>query len=333
MAIGSGLGSQLGFITESTWGTRVAPTTFVRARSYNLTRPANRVQGEGIQTGVMQPQSAHYVETTAAGEGSVDLDIQTIGMGPLFQALTGGTSTITQQGTSAAWLQVHTLGDPVKSLTMQLGAPYRTGTVACHEISGAKITSAEFSCAADGLLEGSFSLDAKSWDASQTLATASYGAGAAPFHGKQMTVKEGAFGSETALPGVRSLSLSWNNALDTEDYTAGGGGAKAEQIRNGMVEISGNMTLDWLTTTKSRVQDILVANTPTNLVFKWTGALIASTFYYDLEFVLPGVYFTGDPVGVSGPDALTMDVGFECKFDGTNLPAIKYISTTATSIG
>lgn len=332
MAIGSGLGSQVGFSTESTWGTRAAPTTFVRGTAYAANRAQNRVQGEGIQAGVIGNIGAHYVETTEAGEGSLSLDVQTVGMGPLLQALTGGTSTITQQGTSAAWLQTHTLGDAVKALTVQVGTPYRTGTVFCQELQGAKVTSAELSCSADSLLTGSFNFDAKKYDSSQTLATASY-TSAAPFHGKQMSVKAGTFSSESALSGVRSVSVSWNNALDTEDYTAGSTGLKAEQIRNGVATITGSLSVDWLTTTKTALEDLRVANTSTSLVMKWTGAVIASTYYYDLEICLPGVFFTGDAPSIQGADVVTADYGFEWKYDGTNLPYIKYMSSTATAIG
>src|SRR5574343_170805 len=146
MAIGSGLGSQVGFSTEATsWGTRTAPAKFVRATAYAANRPSNRVQGEGLQAGVIGQIGAHYVEVTEAGEGSISLDMQTSGLGPLLQALTGGTSTITQQ-----------------------------------------VTSAEFSCSADSILTGTFNFDAKKWDNSQTMATASYTT-ARPFHGKQMS--------------------------------------------------------------------------------------------------------------------------------------------------
>ncbi len=332
MAIGSGLGSQVGFSTESTWGTRVAPAKFVRGTAYAANRAQNRVQGEGLQAGVIGNIGAHYVETTEAGEGSLSCDIQTSGFGPLFQALTGGTSTIVQQAATAAWLQTHTLGDPVKSLTVQVGTPYRTGTVFVQELQGAKVTSAELSCSADSILTGSFNFDAKKYDSSQTLATATY-VSAKPFHGKQMAVKTGSYGAEVAVSGVRSVSLSWNNAFDTEDYTAGSTGLKAEQIRNGVVSITGSLTVDWLTTTKTAFEDLRVANTSTSLVLKWTGALIAGSYYEDLEICLPGVFFTGDAPSISGADVVTADYGFEWKYDGTNLPYIKYMSTDATSIG
>ena len=44
MAIGSGLGSSFGFSRESTYGTYVAPTKFLRAKSYTISRTQERPQ-------------------------------------------------------------------------------------------------------------------------------------------------------------------------------------------------------------------------------------------------------------------------------------------------
>lgn len=330
MAVGSGLGSQFGFSAESTWGTRVAPTKFLRAKSYSLNRDANRVQGEGMQSGVLGSLGAHFVETTEAGSGSVAFDVPPVGIGLLLQALTGGTSTSAQQAATTAYLQTHTLGDPMSSLTVQIGVPYRGGTVYCEELQGAKVASAEFSCEVGGILGATFNFDAKKWDNSQTLATASYGAQPALplFHGKHMSVKTGTFGSETAVNGmVRSVSCNWTNAVDTEDYTAGSTGLKSEQIRNGMVEITGTITSDWVTGAKTTFEDLAVANTSTSLVLQWEGPVIASTYKWALAITLPGVFFDGENPAIAGPDVVTVDYGYTWKYDGTNLPKITLMTT------
>lgn len=330
MAIGSGLGSQIGFSAETTWGTRVAPAKFLRGTSYSMNREPNRVQGEGIQAGVLGQLGAHYVETTEGGSGSISFDVAPVGIGLLLQALTGGTSTIAQQAATTAWLQTHTLGDPVKSLTVQAGVPYRGGTVYCEELQGAKVTSAEFSCQVGGILTSTFNFDAKKWDNSQTLATASYTAQPALplFHGKHMTIKTGTFNSEAAVTGmVKGMSLTWTNSFDTEDYTAGSTGLKSEQIRNGPVTITGTISTDWVTGAKTTFEDLKVANTPTSLVIDFTGPIIAAANAWNLQFQLPGVFFNGDSPSVQGPDVVTVDYGFEWKHDGTSSPNIKLMST------
>lgn len=330
MAVGSGLGSQIGFATETTWGTRVAPTKFIRAKSFQLNREANRVQGEGMAAGMLGMYGPHYVEVTEGATGSLSFDVQTVGMGQLFQAIMGGTSTSVQQAASAAYLQTHTLGEDLKSLTLQSGVPFRSGSVYCEEVTGAKVTSAEFSGGATDPLTCSLSFDARKWDNSQTLAAASYVA-TAPFHGKQFAVKSGTFGTETSLSGVRSASVSIQNAIDGEDYTAGTSGLKSEQVRNGAVTISGSLSVDWTTAAKTALEDLRIANTPTSLVLEWVGPIIASTYARTFRVVLPGVYFGGDSPAVDGRDVVTVDYSFDWKFDGTNLPKIEYM-TTDTSL-
>lgn len=330
MAVGSGLGSQIGFSTESTWGTRVVPSKFLRARSATLTREANRVQGEGIQSGVLGQLGAHYVETTEAGTGSISFDVPPVGIGQLLQAIMGGTSTIAQQAATVAWLQTHTLGDPVKSLTVQAGVPYRGGTVYCEELTGAKVASAEFSCEVGGILGCTLNLDAKKWDNTQSLAAASYVAQPALplFTGKHLVVKTGVFGSEAAVSGmVRSVNFTITNPMDTEDYTAGSTGQKSEQVRNGAVTISGTISVDWTTGAKTTFEDLANANTATSLVLSWTGPIIASTHAWDLTFKLPGVFFNSSNPGIAGPDVATVDYGFDWKYDGTNVPVATLMST------
>ena len=171
MAVGSGLGSQLGFSGETTWGTRVAPTKFLRMKSANLNRRENRPQGEGMQSGVLGALGAHLVETTEAGEGTFAFDVTPTGIGLLLQALTGGASTVAQQAASTAYLQTHTLGGDLKSLTLQSGVPYRGGTVYAKELTGAKVTSAQLSSGAGHNLGATFNKDAKKWHNTNTIST------------------------------------------------------------------------------------------------------------------------------------------------------------------
>lgn len=324
MAIGSGLGSQVGFSAETVYGTFVAPTKFVRAKSFSVNREAERVQGEGIAAGQLGVLGAHFVEVTEAATVKMECDVQSKGLGLLLQAITGGTSTSTVLSGSA-YTQVHTLGDNYgKSLTFQAGVPFRGGTVASHSATGCKVTSAEFSCSANSILSMSVDLDAQKFDDSKVLATASYLA-TNVFHGKQMAVKVGTFGSESAVTGVKEFSQTWQRNLDTGDYTAGGSGLKAEPVLNDNYEITGNLTADWLS--KATFQDLVIANTPKSLVVEFVGPVIAGANSETIRFTLPSVYFSGDMQGVNGPDALTNQWSYTWKYDGTNLPKIEVITS------
>ncbi len=322
MAIGSGIGSQFGFSAESVYGTYVAPTKFVRGTSYSIDPKPERVQGEGIQAGVLGMLSSHFVETTKGVEASIEAEVQTSGFGLLLQAITGGTSTSAAQAATAAYLQTHTLGDDYgKSLTAQIGRPTRAGTAVPATIKGAKVTQAEFSCAVNEILKLALTLDGQSYDNTTALAVASY-ATAVPFHGAQMTLKLGAYGSEAAVSGVRSVSSSWSRPHDTADYTADATGLKAEPVLNAATEITGTISADWLA--KATFEDVALANSSTSLVWQFEGATIATTYKQMFRMTLPVVHLEPAAQGVGGRSELTTDWTYTWKYDGTNLPKIEY---------
>lgn len=329
MAVGSGLGSSFGFVNESIYGTYVAPTKFLPVKSFQLNRVAGRVQGEGLRNGSFGPLTTHYAEATQAGSGQVVLDVQAKTMGKLFEALMGA-STSSQLGATTSYTQTFTLADTLgKYLTVQGGVPRRAGTVVVHTLTGTKVTGAQFSCEAGGLLQGTFTFDAQKWSDAQSLATVSYAADTQPpFHGGQMTVKLGTYSSEAAVSGVRSYSLTINRPMDTEDYTAGASGLKSEPVLNGWADINGSLTVDFLD--KAILQDVANATTAKSLVIEHVGALIVSTGYYTLRFTIPGIKLEQSTQNVEGVGELTNAWNFTWAYDGTNQPKIEYITTDTT---
>lgn len=328
MAIGSGLGSQLGIAPESTYGTFVAPTKFVRARSYDVQRTASRQQGVGISTGQYGPLGAMYVETTNAATASLAFDVQNRGLGVLLNTLMGGTVSPAIQGAGPAYLAAFPLADTVgKSITVQSGLPYRGGTVLPHTLRGGKVVSAEFSASVDSLLSANFTIDGKSFVTTDALATAAY-TSTAVFHGAQMALKTGTYGAEVAVTGVRSVSCSIARPHDVADYTAGQSGQKSEPVLNGLADIGVTIEADWLA--KTTFQDLAHSTTPTSLVWEFTGALLNATYYDTFRITLPSVYFEPATQSVGGPGELTNSWKAVWRFDGTNLAKIETISADTT---
>ncbi len=323
MAIGSGLGSSVGFsVNESTYGTAVAVTKFARVKSATANKTATRVQGEGIQNGIHGQYGSQYVETVTGGSGQLVLDVQSKSMGLLLQTLMGTTVTPVVQGATSAYLQTHTIADTLgKSITVQLGLPNRAGTVTPATLRGCKVTQAAFSCAVDGLLGATFDLDAFGYENSTALATPSY-SGSTPanvFHGAQMSVKLGTYGSEAAIAGVKSAACTIARPHDAAGYYAGAtvAGTKAEPVLNGATTISGTLDADFVTAADlhNRARD----NSSTSMVLEWVGPLIASTFYETFRITLPSVVFTSpEGFNIAGRDKLQHSFGFEARYDGTN---------------
>ncbi|MEV0441805.1 phage tail tube protein [Streptomyces spectabilis] len=327
MAIGSGLGAQLGIAAESTYGTFVAPTRFVEFTKEGLQLKKTTATSAGIAAGRLLSLSSRRVVTQREASGSIDLEVTNKAMGVLLQALMGTTVTPVQQGVTTAYLQTHTLADTVgKSLTVQKGVPLTSGTVTDKSFVGCKVISAEFACEVGGMLTASFELDAKDCDETQTLATASFPA-MAPFHFGQMGVKTGTFGTETARDGIRKVSVKIERPQAVDRFYAGQSGLKKEPISNDLVKISGSLEMDYVDTT---LDDLHTSDAATSLVWEFIGPIIASTHAETFRVVLPAIKFDEAPPTVDGFDIVKPSLNFTGLYDGTNQPKIEYMSTDTT---
>jgi len=324
MAIGSGLGAQLGIAAESTYGTFVAPTKFVEFTKESLAFKKTTAQSTGIAAGRQLALSSRRVLTRKEVQGSIDLEITNKNMGLLLQALMGTSVTPVQQAVTAAYLQTHTLADTAgKSLSIQKGVPLTTGTVTDKSFLGCKVTSGEFSCGVGEMLTGTFEFDGRDCDETQTLAAASY-SNMSPFHFGQLGVKAGTYSSETALDGIRKVSCKIERPQDVERFYANASALKKEPISNDLTKISGTLETDYVATT---LDDLHTSDNATSLVIEFIGPLIASTYYETFRITLPAVRFDEGPPVVDGYGVVKPTFNFVGLYDGTNMPKIEYMST------
>ncbi|MFJ2718995.1 phage tail tube protein [Streptomyces sp. NPDC087437] len=326
MAIGSGLGAQLGIAAETTYGTYKAPTQFIEFTKESLALKKTTAQSAGIAAGRLLALSSRRVVTRREAQGTVDIEVTNLGMGLLIQALMGTTVTPVKQATSTAYLQTHTLADTRgKSLTIQKGVPLTNGTVTPKSFTGCKVTSGEFECEAGGMLTGSFEFDGKDCDEAQILAAASY-SNMRPFHFGQMALKSGAFGSETALDGIRKVSCKIERPQDVERFYANQSALKKEPVANDQVKITGSLESDYVATT---LDDLHTSDGATSLVWEFTGALIESTYNDTFRITLPAVKLDEGPPVVDGFGVVKPTFNYSALYDGTNQPKIEIISAEA----
>ncbi|MGW0032125.1 phage tail tube protein [Streptomyces sp. NPDC003314] len=327
MAIGSGLGAQLGIAAETTYGTFVAPTRFIEFTKESLQLKKTTATSSGIAAGRLMALASRRVVTQREASGSLELEVTNKGMGPLLQALMGTSVTPVQQGVTTAYLQTHTLADTWgKSLTIQKGVPLTTGVVTDKTFVGCKIVSAEFSCEVGGMLTASFEFDGRDCDETQTLAVASYSA-MAPFHFGQMGLKTGSFGTETALDGVRKVSIKIERPQAVDRFYANQSALKAQPISNDLVKITGSLEMDYVATT---IDDLHTSDGNTSLVWEFVGPNIASTYDETFRVKLPAIKVDDAPPTIEGPDVIRPTFNFTALYDGTNPVAIEYISTDST---
>jgi hypothetical protein len=327
MAIGSGLGAQLGISAESTYGTFVAPTKFLEFTKESLALKKTTAQSAGIAAGRLLALSSRRVVTRREVSGSLDLEVTNKGMGLLLQALMGTTVTPVQQATSDGYLQTHTLASVAgKSLTIQKGVPLTTGVVTDKTFVGCKVISGEFACGVGEMLTATFEVDGKDCDEGQTLAAASY-APMAPYHFGQMALKAGVYGSEAALSGIRKVSVKIERPQDVERFYANQSALKAEPVENDQVKITGSLETDYVATT---LDDLHTSDAGISLVWEFVGANIDTGVNETFRITLPAVKLDEGPPTVDGFGVVKPTFNFVGLFDGTNQPKIEYISTDAT---
>lgn len=343
MGFASGLISQLGWAVETTAGTAVTVNKFQPHKSESIQFQVNRKQGEGIYGGTSAfPLASRHQLTTKGVTGDIEVELTDKGMGTLWRAALGSTTT-PGVVSGSAYEAVFAPGDGKSagsSLTVQAGRPQTDGTVKPFSWTGCKITNFEFGGGIDDTLTAKFGIDGWTEATSTSLATASYVTGAVQFTGAQLSINVGGTASTTsgkttisggtALTGVKSVTVKGENPLATDRIYAGASGVKAEQLINGWRKYEITLDMDFIS--QATLYDLFTANTTTALQLTWaTTTAITGSNYPTLEVTASACKITNADVNVAGVDLTNQKVTFEVLNDGTNNPfQIRTISTDTT---
>ena len=300
MAIGSGIGSQLGIATETTFNTPVTVSTFYEFTNESINYNKNISVGLGLRAGGQVARSGRRVVTTSDATGDINLDLPTKGLGLLLSYAMGGT--VQTSGT-------YTLGDVYgKSFTAQVGVPQYGGTVTPKTIAGCKISSFEISAAQSAIATGRFTIDGASFTTSTSLATASFPSNNSVFHFAQGAITV----DGSSVANIKDFTLSVDNVLKTDRFNLGSAGVKAEQIINGFRAITGSITAEFTDTT---LLAKFLADTSAALVLTFTGPSSSV-----LSITLPAVKFDGEAPQVGGPEVIDINFTFQAYDNGTDQP-------------
>jgi len=300
MAIGSGIGSQLGIATETTFNTPVTVSTFYEFTNESINYNKNISVGLGLRAGGQVARSGRRVVTTSDATGDINLDLPTKGLGLLLSYAMGGT--VQTSGT-------YTLGDVYgKSFTAQVGVPQYGGTVTPKTIAGCKISSFEISAAQSAIATGRFTIDGASFTTATSLATASFPSNNSVFHFAQGAITV----DGSSVANIKDFTLSVDNVLKTDRFNLGSAGVKAEQIINGFRAITGSLTAEFTDTT---LLAKFLADTSAALVLTFTGPSSSV-----LSITLPAVKFDGEAPQVGGPEVIDINFTFQAYDNGTDQP-------------
>jgi hypothetical protein len=131
MAIGSGLGGQLTFVAESTFGTYVSATRGIEITNDTIAYQKNRKESFALRAGGIFTRSTRSAVTTTGANGDINLDVPSRNMGLFFQSLMGPTVTPTAGSNTTL-----SSGGTVGSTSIVLGATVNPGDVLTIDSAG-----------------------------------------------------------------------------------------------------------------------------------------------------------------------------------------------------
>ncbi len=342
MAVGSGIGAQVGLAAESTYGTGVTATRFIESMDFKGNPKKNVYQGGGLRAGGFVERASRRVVTSRAFAPSFSADVLPNGFGLILKQAFGSTSAPVQQAATAAWLQTFTLADLGSNLsaTIQSGEPNTGGTSNPYTYLGCRCTELEFTQELDKALNLATTWDARDRTEATALATASFsGAAQQAFHWGVYSIKiANTLGAEVAVDGITKVTTKIARPQDTGRFYANdnagviaGVGLHKVPILNGRKDVvTGTISADFVT--KADLRDRFNADTGFSMVQQWTLDNIASTFFEQLTITTPRCYLNDDGTGVDGEDLLKGDFPFVIGDDGTNEPiTVTYMSTDTTN--
>jgi hypothetical protein len=324
------------FKKETTYGTRVVPTTGYEFESEGGVRQQKYLESRQLRAGRFFQSGTRRVLTTRDAQVSLNGQVPNKDFGSIVDLLHGNTVTPVQQAATTAYKQTHNLtGDPTKSATIQVGKPSTDGTVRPFDYTGCVVNQFTLSCATDDWLKFATTMDAQDEDTSQTLAVASYPTALEGFHFQEATVTVNGIVQNLATTGalVKSLGLDLSLPRATERYGLRSTALKAKPILNDYTPGSGSIGYEF----DDMAQYTLFQNgTKVPIIFDFTsntGNLAGTAIPYQLTITIAQAQFTGTTPTVQGPDVLSFEAPFSILDDGTN-PPIKFdiIETRVTAV-
>ena len=332
MSGGGGIYSSVGIAKETTFGTYAAPTRWVEHHSESIEFKPTRYKGKGLRNGGLVSRKSSRHTTSATVDGDIVTPVYSAGMG-LWLAMIFGTMGITptQQATSTAYKQAHTLQDNAgQSATIQVGRPSLDNVMNVYSYLGVKCTKAVFEAKQDQPLMLTLTLDGKDVDQTQTYVAPNYhDPNPELFWDQGNFTMAATFGSEAYVDGVRSFILTIDRTQDDKRFYMNGTGRKSEQRLSDFVKVTGEIETDFLV--RTTFADYFYNDTPQSIKMNFTGGLIATGYNYALNLSLPCCVWDSEAPKVTGPNIIQPKMMFEVLDDETN-PVVEadYISTDVT---
>lgn len=326
MAIGSGLGSQFGFVEEVTYGMAVTVTRFLEIQSESVKNQTEYLFSRGTKD--LVTRSSRYRAYSKGCGGDIEFEVMNKGFGKLFKQMFGASATAQVGGTTEykhTFTPDLTSGKAGVMATMQFGRPSVDGTAQPFTYKGCKVTEWEFSSELDGPLMLKVTVDAQSETTGTALASASYPSDPASF-----IFIDGALTIDASTAYVKQATIAGKWSLDTDRRFLGAITTKKEPIANGELEITGELVLEFGSLTEYAK---FTAGTASALVLTWSfGTITDASNPYKIVMTLPVVVYTGETPTVESSEVLMQTLPFKALYNGTDAAWTLDYHTSDTTI-
>ena len=296
------------------------------------------------------PETTDYWTVSERAEGffrtsgSFDTLVEPVIWPKLLVLFMGDPTASTVQGATAAYLhdfkfgadEVSTAATGVKSFTTRIG----TGIERDRQITGCVIESISLEAVAREEVSSTVSIIGSGDESLITAQTSSnvetgwalYTQPYLTFAGATVMTVGGTTDAAGAVtsgvdrlvtdPTIEAFRLTFTRGWDADHYVLGTR-FLYDKTLSGMASVEGSM--DFSFTSQDEHERFLAAvgtyqagnQTPFSVQLKLVGALIASTYYYTINIVLPEVTFTASTASVSARDRIVQSVDFKGQYATT----------------
>jgi hypothetical protein len=336
MAIGSGLGSQVGFAPEVTYGTAETPTTWLEARSAGLEIQVEHMMSEALRAGLKVQRADRQVVNRKGVNGEIELDVTSNNMARFLRhCMNDDRAFSTTKTGSNPYIYTYEIGDPAScpSMTLQVGVADIGGTVRRMDATGCFVSEFSMSNSVDEILQLSATIDGRDMvPSASSVTSASYATSTEP-----LTFAGGSVSVAGSVTPVRSFEVSVSHGIDLERYQINSTTLKSRPIRNALTEITGTVEMEFgQSSVGTWGTDSLVdryrSGTPIAITSTWTGATaITGTAFPSLAVNLDSCLITSCTPVLEGPEIIMLSVEFMALDDGTN-PPIELVYTSSENL-
>lgn len=306
----------VGFGTEGTYGTPVAPSRYVPFNSESLALAEERIVSASIRG--FQPRV--WAAGNRAVDGDIELDLLYQGQEWLWKYFFGTvTTTGLEAGGTGAYQHVFT-----PNATMYTGLSVEIGKdLFAHRFHGCKVESFALTAAVNDFLRSTFTIMGED-NGTTTVASPTY-----PTIIPIVFTEVGTFTMMGTSTNVAGFTLTGVNGL-APDRRFLGSKLRKEPIRNAFMEVTGELTLELEGTT---LYNQFANGAEGSMQMKAAGATIIGTTAYTFQIDLPRIVFDGHAANIAGPEIIPLTIPIRAFYDTTNtldMLKLTLIGSTAT---